>query len=156
MSITIVSTSLTRPQAIETARRMHTAGWQITEIRAYLTKRGHRASWTQIKTWVDDEYRQRRLEAERVRMREKWRQRNNVTPDQYRVRDEDDPIDWDGLWLALRVEDGHSYEAIAKISRRFFGRDDVSAARVAYRLHQLGVAKNERKAQAARKRRAAA
>ena len=136
---------MTRPQAIATARRMVEGGWAIEHVRRYLAGHGHRVSWSQVKDWVDPEYRERRLERERERQRKLWRDRHGVRPENYRVFSR---AEYDALLLALRLEDGLSFSAIAAVSRRILGQD-VTVDVIRQRLYALGVEKNPNKVRAA-------
>lgn len=139
MSITVLADRhITRPQAVETARRLWdngNGGWTIREIRDYIAERGQPVTGVTVKVWVDPEYGRKRsegLKAAKRRWHHATKARSKLTPE---------------LLLALRVEDGLSYGAIAAIARRFFGVE-MSEGQARYRLELLGAPKNPNKSRA--------
>ena len=152
---------MTRPQAIATARRMYAngEGWTNKEIRDYLTSHGHDVHYTTIRAWVDEDYAKERNRQRRERMRRFSRDKRGTT--QFLVLDADarrrlgldvphePPAELTPeLLLALRLEDGLPYSAIAKVARRFFGERDATEDKVRFRLYELGAPKNPNKARA--------
>jgi transposase len=128
------------------ARQMYANGdgWSIKEIRAYLAERGHDVVWETVKAWADPAWAERRRLAHRAARRRWWRERHRART--FRVLDEharEQVRATPDLLLALRLEDGLSYAAIAKIINRFTGLD-LTATQVRRQLHQLGVAKHPR------------
>jgi hypothetical protein len=142
VSVTILADHLTRPQAVQLARRLWdngNSGWTIREIRDYIAKRGHDVHGVTIHVWVDPEYGRQRAESlkaskKRLYHAKKNRQPSALTPE---------------LLLALRVEDGLAYTAIAAVARRFFG-EDMTEDQVRHRLYGLGAPKNPNKSRAVR------
>lgn len=151
---------LTRPQAVELARRMWGDGesWTFTEIRDYLATRGHPVHATTVRTWVDDEYARNRNDERRESNRRHNREKRGSRA--FLILDDDakqrlglhqgpkpSPLASEAtpdVLLALRVEDKLTYPAIAAVARRFLGQD-LSAEQVRYRLYELGVEKNPNK-----------
>lgn len=122
---------MTRPQAVQTAQELWAdgkGGWTITDIRDYLANEGQDVSWPTVKSWVNQEWWDRRLEGKRQA------RHVDATPE---------------LLLALRLEDGLTYTAIAKVAKRFLGVD-MTAKQARYQLTLLGAPKNPAKARAAR------
>ena len=69
--------SMTRPEAIATARRMRAAGWSLQSIRTYLTGRGVVVKTNEtILRWTDEQYAERIRRIKRDRERARWRARN--------------------------------------------------------------------------------
>jgi hypothetical protein len=126
---------------VRRAVQLHEAGWTPTEIRRRLEEElGVRPAIGTIRGWVEPGYREfmrRQLNARRARRREAAR---GGTPDPFRVRELSDDVMW-----ALRVEDGLSHEAIARVARRFFAVE-LSSHGVRRWLDRLGAPKNPLKA----------
>ena len=158
---------LTRPQAVQLARKMWADGndgWSVTEIRDYLATRGHDVTRITVKTWVDPEWGRQRNEGLRASKRRCDRNRRGTQT--FRILDNDAQARLHELvgaggplgapefspefLLALRIEDGHTYEAIAKIARRFFGVE-WTADQLRFELYKLGAPKNPAKVQSALK-----
>lgn len=155
---------MTRPQAMATARRMAEGEWQVKQIQAYLGSRGHAVSWDTVKGWSDPEWAERRRKAKRDSKRAWWREHHGSGG--FRVLDADarrrlaerlatplptaTPAMSVDLMLALRVDDGLSYVAIAKVADRIYGQK-LSAWQVRDRLNQQGVPKNPAKVRSAQK-----
>ena len=134
---------MTRPQAMETARRMYPE-WSIPEIRRYLAEREVRVAWEQVKRWVDPEYDAARRERENRRRREAWRRKHNTAPHNYRHHG-----DILNVLHSLRVEDGLTYSALAAVSRRLYGLKFTEYA-IRAELLKRGVEKNPNKVRATR------
>lgn len=124
--------ALTRPEAIETARRMYAAGWTVAEIQRYVTRRGVKASWHAVKGWVDDDYAQRRRARERDRQRDLWRIKNGARPVAYKVITNHDKL----IRLCELREAGLSPAAVATVIRLDFG-DELTKNQVSY-AHRVG------------------
>lgn len=143
---------LTRPQAIEVARRMWANGqaWTLSDISRYLTKRGVKVSRQTVRGWVNEDYRRLDLERNRSRKREqRGTQYFRIVDDDAKKRMSLMPSALTpDVMLAMRVEDGLSYMAIAAVARRFFGQD-MSEYQVRARLYELGVSKNPKRVIAA-------
>lgn len=137
-------TGMTRPQAMETARRMHAGEWTIPEIRRYLASRGVNVTWEQVKRWVDAEYEAARRAREARRKREEYRRKHNTQPHNY--RNHGDII---GVLLDLRLEDGLTYPALIAVARRFYGLEFTDYS-IRAELLKRGVKKNANKARAVR------
>ncbi len=119
-------------RTVARARKLAEAGWTAGEISRLLTQELRLStpiSVTTIRCWVEPGYREQHKEWQRRCMAGETR---SETPD---------------ILLALRVDDGLSYSAIAAVARRFLGVD-LSEDQVRLRLYELGVQKNPNKARA--------
>jgi hypothetical protein len=127
--------------AVRRAVELHEGGWTPTEIRRRLWEElGVRPAIYTIRGWVEPgfrEFQRAQLNARRARKRELAR---GGTPDPFRVPELSDEVMW-----ALRVEDGLSHEAIARVARRFFAVE-LSSHGVRRWLDRLGAPKNPSKA----------
>lgn len=157
---------LTRPQAVQIAREMWDDGdgWKIFEIRAYLADRGVNVSRETVRAWADPEWwEQRRKRMAEIKRRHDRDARGTLS---FKVIDEDamqrfraaasaaplaSPVAeaTPDLLLALRLEDGLTYGAIAKVATRLLG-EPMTEQQARYRLIKLGAPKNENKAAATR------
>lgn len=126
-------------KVIAYARRLHEAGWSISQIRDLMEREtGMRPSRTTVMTWVDEQAAetQRQFQADYRRRR---RQGQLSRLPAARLTDRD--------LLALREEDDLSYTAITKVVQRFYGVE-MTESQVRYRLLNLGVQMNENKSRA--------
>lgn len=119
------------------AQQLRAAGWTIPQIRDLVEKQtGHRPSRTTIENWVDPSL----AAAHRERSAASHRRRRAGDPSRQpprRLTDAD--------LLALREEDELSYQAIAKVVRRFY-RVEMTEVQIRGRLLKLGISTNPKMA----------
>jgi hypothetical protein len=136
------------------AAELHEGGWTPTQIRGRLhAELGVRPAVETIRCWVEPgfrEFRRCRLNEQAARRREAARE-PRPTPDPFTVPESTVPELTDEVMWALRVEDGLSHEAIARVARRFFAVE-LSSHGVRRWLDRLGAPKNPLKARPPRVR----
>jgi hypothetical protein len=150
---------MTRPQAIMTAQQLWAngdGGWTVEAIRRYLIAQGQRSlSWSKVKCWVDEEYAAEYRRKDADRQRRLHRDRSGTT--RFLILDADarerlgldvPPTATPEVLLALRLEDGLTYGAIAKVAARFLGLQ-MTEDEARHRLNALGAPKNPNKARRA-------
>jgi hypothetical protein len=100
---------------VNTARKMHEAGWGPTFIRRALARDGINVADVTIKRWVDEDYAERQRAAHRARQARKRAEQARFTThgasDEYRM----------ALMRRLRAE-GLSCTAIGKVSGVLFDK----------------------------------
>lgn len=126
--MTTTAMTMSRTQAIETARRMYAGEWKIAQIVRYLADRGHPVRWHTVKRWVDQDFYDRDVERRRITERARWRLMHPGS--QWRVITDADKLE---RLRALRDDADLSLSAIARVIRLDFG-DELSRDQIEHAL----------------------
>lgn len=127
-------------RTVARARELAAAGWYPTGISRILAREfdlERPPSTNTIRCWLDPGFREYHIRLNsRARERREGRSSDGL-PKPSRLTPQ--------LLLALRVEDGLTYGAIAAVARRFCG-EEMTEDECRYRLYELGAPKNPNKA----------